>query len=82
MKEITIDCSGLENAGALHKVLAEKLEFPDWYGNNLDALHDMLTSIAEDTCLTLVNPECVGRGFRRAMRDAEAKNPHFIVTLL
>lgn len=82
MKEITIDCAGLEDSRALHKALAEKLGFPDWYGNNLDALHDMLTSIAENTSLTLVNTECVSRGFRRVMRDAEAKNPHFIVTLL
>ena len=42
MKEITIDCRGCVPRSELHKALADALSFPDWYGRNLSALHDML----------------------------------------
>ena len=31
----------------LHKEIREKLNLPEWYGNNLDALWDMLTGFIE-----------------------------------
>ena len=31
----------------LHNEIKEKLELPEWYGNNLDALWDMLTGFIE-----------------------------------
>jgi ribonuclease inhibitor len=42
MKEITIHGAAIANAEQLHQQLAEQLDFPAWYGNNLDALWDML----------------------------------------
>lgn len=84
MKEITIDCEGIGTARQLHQALAEQLDFPDWYGGNLDALHDLLTAITEDTGLTLLHLETLGRaalGFRRVLHDAEKENPHFNVTI-
>lgn len=80
MKEITIDCVNLENPRALHQALSEALDFPAWYGHNLDALHDMLTSLAEDTALTLLHLDALGRfamGFRRVMEDSQIENPGF-----
>lgn len=81
MKEIIIDCTGLGNPRELHAVLAEKLGFPEWYGHNLDALHDLLTSITEDTHLILLHPSGFSNGFCRVMIDAEAENSHFQVTI-
>ena len=42
---VTIDCTAIDNREALHRLFAEALSFPSWYGNNLDALHDQLTSL-------------------------------------
>ena len=55
MKNITIDCRGFVPRSDLHKAFADALAFPDHYGNNLDALHDCLTDISEDTRIHLVN---------------------------
>ena len=36
-----------------HAYLKEVLALPEYYGNNLDALYDVLTERAEPTCITL-----------------------------
>lgn len=36
------------NKQELHHYLAKELNFPDYYGNNLDALYDCLTEISTD----------------------------------
>ena len=38
----TIDLSGIETASELHKRISLVLKFPDYYGNNLNALFDVL----------------------------------------
>lgn len=38
-----IDLIGVESAAALHARIREILPVPEWYGNNLDALYDVLT---------------------------------------
>ena len=78
-----IDCATIGSAAELHQLLAETLSFPDWYGNNLDALYDCLTDLSENTHLTLANwtdAEPFIWGFHRAMADAEQDNPNFTVT--
>ena len=30
----------------MHRTFSEALSFPSWYGSNLDALHDQLTSLS------------------------------------
>lgn len=47
MKNIVIDFSKCKYPMDLHNQLSEKLELPEWYGNNLDALWDMLTGFIE-----------------------------------
>ena len=46
MKDTVIDCSRIHTKEDLHRIFREALCFPDWYGNNLDALHDCLTEIS------------------------------------
>lgn len=55
MKEIIINCKDINSRYKLHEALSEKLMFPDWYGNNLDALHDCLTDIGEKTEIVMEN---------------------------
>ena len=82
MKQITLDCRGFVPRSKLHRVLAEALSFPDHYGNNLDALHDCLTSLPEETSLTLQNwdasVEELGRyalALKRVLEDSQEANP-------
>ena len=81
-----LDVSACETAEDLHRVLAEGLHFPAWYGGNLDALHDCLTDLNEPTTLvvrseTALN-ELLGRranAFLRVLDDSAEENPHLTV---
>jgi len=44
MREITLDLTQFDNKIALHSYLKKALDFPFYYGANLDALHDELSS--------------------------------------
>ena len=86
MKEITIDCRGFVPRSDLHRAFAEALAFPDHYGNNLDALHDCLTDISEETRIFLVNwadaEERLGsyaRSAKRAILDAAIENQNLAI---
>ena len=43
MKIVTIDCAGIQTSAAFHSALAQDMNFPEYYGKNLDALFDCLT---------------------------------------
>ena len=82
MREITIDCSGIREREQLHDAFAQALSFPKHYGKNLDALHDCLTSLCEETRLELKHWDAVeaalGRyaiGTRRALIHSVSGNP-------
>jgi len=81
MKEVTLDCRNFVSRSALHSAFAEALFFPAHYGNNLDALHDCLTALSEDTRLTLLHweaaEESLGRyaaTLKRILAHSEAEN--------
>ena len=77
MKAAVIDFSKYENAKEVHAYLKEILSFPDYYGANLDALHDCLTDIGEDTeILTATSGRDFETGFIRVLRDASLSNRH------
>ena len=46
MEERIIDCTRIKTKEDLHRIFRETLRFPEWYGNNLDALYDCLTDIS------------------------------------
>lgn len=45
MRRIILDGRELDSRDKLHSVLKEALNLPDYYGRNLDALHDCLSEI-------------------------------------
>ncbi len=49
MQTVTIRGSDFDNIWEIHDYLSEELNFPSYYGKNLDALYDVLTEISEDT---------------------------------
>ena len=68
--------------------LAEQLDFPDWYGGNLDALYDCLTDLTEETSIILLHSQALaetlgtsyGR-FCRVLTDAAAENPNLHIQI-
>ena len=84
MKQVTIRCTGLTEPWQLHREFARALEFPQWYGGNLDALHDCLMQLGEDTQLILVDfyglPFST-RGFARVLEDSMEENPRLDILL-
>ena len=88
MKSIVIDGEIIKDAKGLHYQLAEKLSFPEWYGNNLDALHDCLTDINEPTEIELTNFGALklnlGNYYERFIKvliDCIEQNPNISVLL-
>ena len=67
MKQIILDGNILADASKVHDYLMEMLEFPEYYGKNLDALHDCLTDL-EDVEITITSPEEDGAIFQRIIR--------------
>lgn len=54
MQTLQLDISGFEEKIPLHRYIKEMMGFPFYYGGNLDALFDELTSITEPIDLTLI----------------------------
>lgn len=84
--EIILDSGQLLEPEAAHAYLADRLELPDYYGGNLDALHDCLTEIGEDTQLILKMAENHRdnihlKNILMVMMDAEAENPYLSVKI-
>ncbi len=72
-----------EREGA-HDYLAGQLNFPPWYGRNLDALYDLLTERGP-TVVQLVHREVLARPGTYGNRlldtllDAEKANPNLTI---
>jgi len=85
MKEITVNCAEIGTMAEMHTILARELNFPDWYGRNLDALHDLLTAICEETRITFVHFPALpfpSAGLLRVLRDSENENPKLDISLV
>jgi ribonuclease inhibitor len=50
-KEYVLDCENMTDRERAHEYIAEELDFPDYYGKNLDALFDCLTEMEECSIL-------------------------------
>ena len=85
MKDVTLDCRGFIPRSELHRVFADALNFPDHYGRNLDALHDCLTAIGEETRLNFLHFPSLpfpAAGLLRVLRDSENENPKLEISLI
>ena len=81
-----LDGGSVGSREALHQTLAAGLRLPDWYGGNLDALHDCLTDITESTELVIRGGAAMetalgsyAAALRRTLADCAAENTLFSV---
>ena len=84
MKQITLDGNLLADAGKVHDYLKESLDFPEYYGKNLDALYDCLTDL-EDIEITVTVPEEDGAIYQkiiRILKAADRKNDSLKLNIL
>lgn len=88
MRTITLDLERMTSVPALHKYLRSALALPAHYGDNLDALYDCLTEIAEPT--QIVVPANVtdneklgwyGEQLLEVLQDAAEENKNLQVTI-
>lgn len=80
MRRIDLDGACLTRRGQAMKYLNEKLELPEWWGRNLDALYDCLTEPGEPTALVLADRATMegtpfGLRLLRVLEDAAEENP-------
>lgn len=84
---IQLDCRQMTSREAAHTYLAKMLDFPDYYGHNLDALYDCLTELSGPVCLELIHPEALndlggyGHCLLAALQDAAAETPDLEIML-
>ena len=88
MKCVILDGSAITSMAEVHRSLAEQLSFPEWYGGNLDALHDCLTELQEDVELRVVHSAALSEKlgpaytrFCRVLSDSAEENPCLSLSL-
>ncbi len=82
--KVYIFCEQVFSKADLHSLLKTTLDFPEHYGNNLDALHDCLTDLSKPVLLVLCDymylEERLGdyaASFLSLLEDTAAENPNF-----
>ena len=55
MKSVVIDGRSIGDMRDIHEAFRRELVFPDYYGNNLDALHDCLSDVHEELEIYIEN---------------------------
>ncbi len=53
MKKYMLDLREYQEVDAIHDYIAGMMDFPAYYGKNLDALFDVLTDIREYSCIVI-----------------------------
>ena len=72
MKYITLDGKKINEES--HDYLIRKLDLPDYYGRNLDALYDCLTDIGVETQIELINSDEVSLDLIDTFFDASLES--------
>ena len=83
--QVIIDGRNITDKLMLHDYLKEQCGFPEYYGNNLDALYDVLTDRTEPLEIRLEHAEELkevlcgyGEAFIETLQDAAAENKNFV----
>ena len=84
MRYVFLDGEKLLTPEDLHRAFADALDFPAYYGSNLDALRDCLTDLPDPVSVIAVNTEALKahmgrkwRGFCRLRAGLPEEKPDF-----
>ena len=84
--DFAIDLAGVATAAELHRRVRAVLPCPEWYGDNLDALYDLLTEQGSGWQVTFLHTEetdtllpAYMASLRRLCRRAIAETPGLTV---
>jgi len=87
MNPVNFDGRRMTDRQTAHLCLAQGLDFPAWYGRNLDALWDMLGDISRPTHIRLYSCEALlaqldgyGRRLLTVLEEAAEANPSLALT--
>nr|WP_300004129.1 barstar family protein [Tissierella sp.] len=82
-EKIILDGNYMKTREKTHEYLKKKLQLPDYYGNNLDALWDILSTCSEGMDIDFINKERLidylgeyGRTMLEVFKDAELENKY------
>ena len=84
MKQVTLDGNILADAAQVHDYLKKRLEFPEYYGKNMDALYDCLTDL-NDVEITITAPDedsAIFQRFLRVLKAADRENDFLKIQIL
>ena len=86
--KVVIDCANFETKARIHEAFHNEPAFPEYQGNNLDAMFDMLSEIARPTELTVKNladweaaPDSFKNNIKKLLERADRENPNLTVIL-
>ncbi|WP_413825465.1 MULTISPECIES: barstar family protein [unclassified Methanobrevibacter] len=79
MKKIILNGKLMENNP--HEYMKKSLNFPEYYGKNLDALFDCLSEIGEKTEITLIYSKKIKKTIITTFKDAEKENPYLSIKI-
>ncbi len=82
---VSIECADIRTKSDFHRKFSSTLHLPGFYGENLDALHDCLSSLPQKTTINLIHTQSLinnlgpyGRAAIAAIAHAERENPEWL----
>lgn len=86
METIRLDGARLCRREEAMELLGQALALPEWWGRNLDALHDCLTDLGRPVRLELrsrgaLETSAFGRRLLRVLEDSAAETPYLELVL-
>lgn len=86
VRKIVVDAAAFTDKKAVHAALKEAIGSEDYIGSNLDALHDVLTTICKKTRITVKNfhkaeeqLEDYAKSLASVLAASAAENPYLTV---
>ena len=85
--KLILDGNAIKDKESLHRHMEKTLDFPEWYGGNLDALYDCLTELMEEVDVEILHWEAMEESLGeyagkvlRVLRDAAEVNLNILLT--
>ncbi len=88
MKTIIIDGKKIWSLEDLRACMEAELTLPAYYGHNLDALYDILTTLEDPLTVVILHAQALpdrlgmkGNAFLKMLQDASRENPGLLIEM-